>query len=74
MQLISVCVCLFVFVCNIYKYIHTCVCVYMCVYTYIHTYIHLDVLVAEWLAWLTSNCVRIGAIGTSPSNGLNPNL
>ena len=32
------------------------------------------VSVAEWLAWLTSNCGRIGAIGSSPSNGLKPNL
>ena len=34
----------------------------------------MDVSVAEWLAWLTSNCGRIGAIGSSPSNGLRPNL
>ena len=34
----------------------------------------MDVSVAEWLAWLTSNCGRIGAIGSSPSNGLKPNL
>ena len=40
------------------------------IYIYIHTYIHRDVSVAEWLLWLTSNCVRIGAIGSSPSNGL----
>ena len=33
----------------------------------------MDVSVAEWLAWLTSNCGRIGAIGSSPSNGLRPN-
>ena len=33
-----------------------------------------DVSVAEWLAWLTSNCGRICAIGSSPSNGLKPNL
>ena len=33
----------------------------------------MDVSVAEWLAWLTSNCGRIGAIGSSPSNGLKPN-
>ena len=31
-------------------------------------------MVAEWLAWLTSNCGRIGTIGSSPSNGLKPNL
>ena len=53
--------------------------------TYVHTYIHtlidvsvghtlIDVSVAEWLAWLTSNCGRIGAIGSSPSNGLKPNM
>ena len=29
---------------------------------------------AEWLAWLTSNCGRIGALGSSPSNGLKPKL
>ena len=40
--------------------------------TYIHTYIHVSV--AEWLAWLISNCGRIGAIGSSPSNGLKPNF
>ena len=34
----------------------------------------MDVSVAEWLAWLTSNCGRIGAIGSSPSNGLRPNI
>ena len=33
-----------------------------------------DVSVAEWLAWLTSKCGRIGAIGSSPCNGLKPNL
>ena len=26
------------------------------------------------MAWLTSNCGRIGTIGSSPSNGLKPNL
>ena len=34
----------------------------------------MDVSVAERLAWLTSNCVRIGAIGSRPSNGLKPNM
>ena len=34
----------------------------------------MDVSVAEWLAWLTSNCGRIGAIVSSPSNGLIPNM
>ena len=34
----------------------------------------MDVSVAEWFAWLTSNCGRIGAIGSSPSNGLKPNM
>ena len=28
---------------------------------------------AEWLAWLASNCERIGAISSSPSNGMKPN-
>ena len=41
-----------------------------CIHTYIHTY--MDVSVAEWLAWLTSNCGWIGAIGSSSSNGLKP--
>ena len=44
------------------------------VHTYKHTHIHTYVSVAEWLAWLTSNCGRIGAIGSSPSNGLRPNM
>ena len=41
------------------------------IHTYTHTYIHtyMDISVAKWLAWLTSNCGRIGAIGSSPSNG-----
>ena len=34
----------------------------------------MDVSVVEWLAWRTSNCGRIGAIGSSPSNGLRPNM
>ena len=34
----------------------------------------MDVSVAESLAWMTSNCGRIGAIGSSPSNGLKPNM
>ena len=29
---------------------------------------------AKWLAWLTGNSGHIGAIGSSPSNGLKPNL
>ena len=60
--------CVLFFVSLIHTYIH--------IYTYIHTYIHtyMDVSVAEWLAWLTSNCGRIGAIGSSPSNGLIPNM
>ena len=43
-----------------------------CVHAWIYTY--MDVSVAEWLAWLTSNCGRIGAIGSSPSNGLRPKM
>ena len=46
---------------------------YVRTYIYIHTYTYIHVSVAEWLAWLTSNCRRIGAIGSSPSNGLKPN-
>ena len=64
-----------------YTYVHTYIHTYIHIhtYTYIHTYIHtyvhtyIHVSVAEWLAWLTSNCGRIGAIGSSPSNGLIPN-
>ena len=33
----------------------------------------MDVSMAEWLAWMADNCGRIGAIGSSISNGLNPN-
>ena len=40
---------------------------------YIHTSIH-TYTYAEWLTWLVGNCGRIGAIGSSPSNGLKPNL
>ena len=29
---------------------------------------------AEWLEWQAGNCWSIGAIGSSPSNGLKPNL
>ena len=29
---------------------------------------------AKWLVWLAGNCGRISAIGSSPSNGLKPNL
>ena len=59
-----------------HAYIHTNIHTYMhtFVYTYLHTYIHMYVSVAEWLAWLTSNCWLIGAIASSPSNGLKPNL
>ena len=53
-----------------YTYIHTHI--YIGLHTYIHQYIHVSV--AEWLVWLTSNCGRIGAIGSSPSNGLRPNM
>ena len=53
---------------NQHTYMHTCI------HAYIHRYIHMDVSVAEWLAWLTSNCGRIDAIGSSPSNGLRPNM
>ena len=63
----------------IYEYLHTYIHIYVRTYmhtyiqtnkhTYIYTYIH-NVSVAEWLAWLTSNCGRIGAIGSISSNGL----
>ena len=67
---------------NIHTYIHTCstlsqlcnINLHNNIHTYIHTYIHTDVSVAKWLAWLTSNCRRIGAIGSSPSNSLIPNM
>ena len=62
----------------IQQYIHTYVRTYIDTYIHIHTYIqhtyNIHVSVAEWLAWLTSNCGRIGAIGSSPSNGLRPNM
>ena len=60
----------------IHTYIHTHTYIYtyihIYIHTHIHTYVHTYVSVAEWLAWLTSNCGRIGAIGSSPSNGLRP--
>ena len=62
---------------HIHTYIHTYIHQYIYTYihtTYIHTYIHMDVSVADWLAWLTSNCGWIGAIGSRPSNGLKPNM
>ena len=78
---VCACVCMCV-------YMFMCVCMYVCTYRHTHTYTHTEtdththththtyihVLVAEWLAWLTSNCGRIGAIGSSPSNGLRPNM
>ena len=55
---------------DIYTHIiHTYINTY--IYTYIYSCIHVSV--AEWLAWLTSNCGRIGAIASNPSNGLRPN-
>ena len=60
---------------HIYTYIHTCLHTYTHINSYTHTiYIHKDVSVAEWLVWLTSNCRQISAKGSSPSNGLKPNL
>ena len=53
--------------------IHTQRRIHTCIRPLTH-HIHMDVSVAEWLAWLTSNCGRIGAIGSSPSNGLRPNM
>ena len=43
-------------------------------YTYIHIYTHTYIHTHTCIAWLTSNCGRICAIGSSPSNGLKPNL
>ena len=58
----------------ILKYIYKCI-IHTSIQRYKHSYIlFMDVSVAEWLAWLTSNCGRIGAIGSSPSNGLIPNM
>ena len=51
---------------------YVCVCMYVCVCA--HMCVHRDVSVAEGLAWLTGNCGQISAIGSSPSNGLKPNL
>ena len=61
---------------HIHTYTHTYIHTHAYIHTHIHTYIrtYMDVSVAEWLAWLTSNCGRIGAIGSSPSNGLRPNM
>ena len=56
----------FIFYTFIYHHTHTHT------HTYIHTYMCACVYI--WLAWLTSNCGRIGAIGSSPSNGLRPNM
>ena len=53
---------------DIYIYIRTYIHTY--IYTYIHIY--MDVSVAEWLAWLTSNCWRIGDIGSIPSKLVRP--
>ena len=65
---------IYIYIHNIYTHIysHTQTHIHTHIHTYIHTYIHVSV--AKWLAWLTSNCGRIGAIGSSPSNGLKPNL
>ena len=51
-----------------HTYIHTYIHTHTHIHTYIYTYIHVSV--PEWLAWLTSNFGRIGAIGSIPSNGL----
>ena len=53
----------------IYTYIHTYIYIHSFIHTYIHTYIYTYKHI-QWLAWLTSNCGQIGAIGSSPSNGL----
>ena len=64
-------------------YIHTYTHIYRHTHTHTHTHTYIigllnilfrDVSVIEWLAWLTSNCARIGAIASSPSNSLKPNL
>ena len=41
--------------------------------TYIPTYLHTNIH-AYIHTWLVINCRRMGAIGSSPSNGLKPNL
>ena len=46
---------------HIHKHTYTHINIHT--YTYIHAYI--DVSVAEWLAWLSSNFGRIGATGSS---------
>ena len=67
----------------IHTYIHTCIhtfihadihtYIFAFIHTYIHTFIHIyihkymDVSVVKWLAWLTSNCRQIGAIGLKPN-------
>ena len=59
---------------HIYIHTHIHVHIYIHTHTHIHTYMHKGVSVAEWLEWLTSNCGRIGAISSSPINGLKLNL
>ena len=46
---------IFKYITYIHIYIHT---YNTYIHTYLHTYIHtyMDVLMTEWLAWLTSNC------------------
>ena len=58
-------------------YIHLEIVAYLFTYLpiYLSLYLHMysNVSVAEWLAWLTGNCGRIGSRGSSPCNGLKPN-
>ena len=72
-MLLSMYVCMYIHIyirTYVHTYIHTYLHSYIHTHVHTHTYIHMDVSVAEWLVLLTSNCGRIGSIGSSPSNGL----
>ena len=73
------------FFCNNKKIIHTYIHTYIhtqihttyihtYIHTYVRTYVHTCIHTHTMLAWQTSNCGRIAAIGSSPSNGLKPNF
>ena len=61
---------------HIQTYMHACIHIHTYIYThtYKHAYIHTYIQIYIHTYIHTSNCGRIGAIGSSPSNGLKPNL
>ena len=70
--LMYVCMCVCVYECMyVLMYVCMCVRIYVCIDVCIDVWLHLCMYV---LAWLAGNCGRIGVIGSSPSNGLKPNL